>query len=548
MTIKNIDLYQMTEERQQQLWSDCLFVFDTSALLALYLYPEETRQKIYTEVFERIKDRLWIPNHVLFEYMKNRVPKIKEPITKSYLPLKEEFVKPMVDSFHKSLNRITDLKHKIKKADAHPYMVAEEVEKYETTLKAFIQTTVEFEKKFSHQIEEKMNEMRLLEKNDTVFKHLQYYFKVGREYAYEEIMQITLEGKHRYEFKIPPGYEDQKDKIGLQIFGDLIIWKQILEHSKDVNKNIVFICNDLKEDWWHLVVDKKDRKKKATDPRQELIKEIKDHSGIDFWMYSQSAFLELSNTLIKADITNKYLNYSPSLTTSKVFNKAIGYTCERCFKEGIIRTDELYLHFEPVNAINHSHETTESIHQASTILHCGHCKQAIQALFQVWEYPIGTINHQQIKLKGAILVPETPTGEAFQQTDYIPEDVNNDIDLETFVFHKKLVRLTSGHLRKINFPKLVDGNDTLFVIGYSPLYDKISKKQMRVTVYTADGSQIAKTINLEYQMTKFVIRPDEEDVLLDFQSIHLLSNVDINVRLSVIEYPGTGRYIEKLFY
>ena len=62
-------------------------------------------------------------------------------------------------------------------------------------------------------------------------------------------MGIVNEGKLRYEFQIPPGYQDLKEKIGTQIFGDLIVWKQILSHAKAINKNVIFICNDLKIDW-----------------------------------------------------------------------------------------------------------------------------------------------------------------------------------------------------------------------------------------------------------------------------------------------------------
>ncbi len=135
--------------------------------------------------------------------------------------------------------------------------------------------------------------------NDDVFEAFKQYITVGRDFKYNEIYTITSEGEHRYKYKIPPGYED-KDKIGTQIFGDLIIWKQILEYSIEAQKPIIFICNDLKEDWYN--VDKSTSEKKIRAPREELLKEIYDFSGTEFWMYNLTQFLEKSNVYLGTSI------------------------------------------------------------------------------------------------------------------------------------------------------------------------------------------------------------------------------------------------------
>ncbi len=547
MNIKDFDIYQMNEERQKKLWSDCIFVFDTSALLALYLSPEEARNQIYTKIFEKIKGRLWIPNHVQFEYLKNRASKIKEPINKSYIPLREDFIKPIIDSFYKSLNKVDTLKNNIKKAESHPHMVSEDLEKYEVKLKEFVKTTEEFEKKFNEQMEQKVNEILMLEKNDTVFQNLHKYFKVGREYTYEEIMQITLEGKHRYEFKIPPGYEDQKNKIGIQMFGDLIIWKQILEYSKENKKNIVFICNDVKEDWWHLVADKRGEKKRTNDPRKELIKEIKDHSGVDFWMYNQPKFLEIANTLIKSDIPDKYIEQISQLIPVKAQDKLLVYKCDACLHEGQIDTATLHLNFKLIDTETGQSKNPENTYLADTLFHCKNCGNSIQALFEIGEYPMGVVNHQQIKLKGAGLIQEIQAEDDFLRYDLLDE-TNPEINLETVVLNKKQFRLKSSISKKITFPKIVEGNDTLFVIEYSKRYDKTLGKRILVEIYNTQGLKITKTPVLENNVVKFVVRTDDEHFVSEFIYMHLVSDTDITITLSVIEYPGTGRYIEKLYY
>jgi hypothetical protein len=543
MDPKDYDMYQMTESRQKDLWSDCVFVFDTSALLALYLYPEDARQQIYKEIFEKIKGRLWIPHHVKFEYFKNRASKIREPISKNYMPLKDDYIKPIIDSFNKSLNRVDALKNNIKNADNHPHIVSEELEKYEVKLKEFLKTTIEFEKAFDEQMGQKINEILLLEQNDTVSENIQRYFKVGREYTYDEILKITMEGKHRYEFKIPPGYEDLKDKIGTQIFGDLIIWKQILEYSKENKKNIVFICNDVKEDWWHLLNAKKGDKKRTNGPRKELIKEIMDHSGSAFWMYNQAKFLDIANTLIKSNILNRHIEQASRFVISKTLDKSLVYTCGTCGNEGMIDTATLHLNFEAVGTGTGKSTGIENRYLAAAGFNCGHCENVIKALFEVWEYPLGVINHQQIIFKGAALIKENPVEE-----DSLFDEYENYAEEEIFIIDKKQVRLKACKARKIKFGKIVEGNDTLFELEQIKPEDKHLNKRLQVEAFNDQKKKITKTLVLENGVTRFVMRTDEENFNPDFLYINLTANIDMTIILSAIEYPGTGRYLDKLYY
>lgn len=64
-----------------------------------------------------------------------------------------------------------------------------------------------------------------------------------------EILDITrLNGKFRYEHKLPPGFQD--DNKELNSFGDLIIWNEIINYceAENIEKGIL-ITNDLKKDW-----------------------------------------------------------------------------------------------------------------------------------------------------------------------------------------------------------------------------------------------------------------------------------------------------------
>lgn len=68
----------------------------------------------------------------------------------------------------------------------------------------------------------------------------------------EDIYRWCDEGKARYGKKdpVPPGFKDAKNKDGVRKYSDLIIWKEVLHYAKDNRRNVVFVTDDMKADWW----------------------------------------------------------------------------------------------------------------------------------------------------------------------------------------------------------------------------------------------------------------------------------------------------------
>jgi hypothetical protein len=70
------------------------------------------------------------------------------------------------------------------------------------------------------------------------------------DYMYE----VDFLEKNRFSGRMPPGFQDRRkkdtDEVGGNSFGDLIFWKEILDHTKEVNaKCILILSNDRKNDW-----------------------------------------------------------------------------------------------------------------------------------------------------------------------------------------------------------------------------------------------------------------------------------------------------------
>ena len=322
MDIGSIDLYNMSKEREEAFFKDCLFVFDTSALLDFYLYPNKTKEDIFNEVFEKLVDRLWITSHTEYEYLKNRLKTFKKPIEEKYNPLRNDNLKKIEDSLKEAKNKLEDLKRRTSKDDIHPYLNQQHIDDYILKFEAIINENKVFKEGVSNQIEEQINEIKAIEADDIVLKAFDKHFKIGRKYYFRELIGLAREAELRYKFKIPPGHEDateinknnptEKGKLGLQVFGDVFIWTQVIEIAGTEHKNIAFICNDIKIDWCY--TDDSSGEKRIRAPREDLIREIIDETGQEFWMYTSQQFLYLAKKYLAANIDESQIAKVGKLT------------------------------------------------------------------------------------------------------------------------------------------------------------------------------------------------------------------------------------------
>jgi len=278
----DINRYNINPDSEKELWENAIFVFDTSSILNFYEYSKPTIDDLFSTTLNDLKDRLWLPYNVGSEYINNR----DKPINKAketYVDLKRH-MKSIYDNFEQ-------IKNRTKSKEKHPYLSTDIFSELETYLKVF-------KSKLEDEIKTKETELDSIKPNDEILSKIKAFFKIGNGFSYSEITDIVKEGEFRYRNSIPPGYKDKSEKLGFQKYGDLIIWKQILNEAKSNLKPIIFIMDDLKEDWWIL-----DKKRQPVSPRTELIDEILEISKNKFWMYKTDEFFVKSKTLIHSKIT-----------------------------------------------------------------------------------------------------------------------------------------------------------------------------------------------------------------------------------------------------
>lgn len=133
-----------------------------------------------------------------------------------------------------------------------------------------------------------------LKLNDPIRDQLTELFEGKRGAALPQatLEAIYAEGRARYKEKTPPGYMDEKEKQGNDVYGDLVIWKEMIAKAKADNKSLIFITDDSKEDWWW----KQDGG--TIGPRIELLREFRGETNQASYLYNSETFLQYADKLI----------------------------------------------------------------------------------------------------------------------------------------------------------------------------------------------------------------------------------------------------------
>ncbi len=255
--------YILNQEQENSLWRTATIVFDTSALLNLYEFSEKSRDDIFNFIASKLKNKIWLPYNVQYEYIKNREKPINSAI-KSYEDLIINY-KSMYENF-------VQIKNRTKSGEKHPTINPEIISGLEKEMGVF-------KENFDKEIKSKISILNGSKENDDICNFIIKNFSFGKPYSHSKIIEIIKEGEFRYANFLPPGYMDQKDKLGFQ---------------KYEKKPIILIMDDLKEDWWVL-----DKKRKPIMPRPELVEEIRESGNAEFWMYTISDFLKKFPELIE---------------------------------------------------------------------------------------------------------------------------------------------------------------------------------------------------------------------------------------------------------
>jgi prefoldin subunit 5 len=261
--------FKESQENLREVWDSCIFIFDANILLNLYRYSDTTRNE-FLGLLEKIKDRVWLPHRAAEEYLNNRLSVIDQ----------------QEQSYDSTIKSINSLKSDLDNARQHPFVSKKTMNGVDSVFNALCKELLSNKQVHTQRI----SDDEIKDSISQIFEN-----RVGSPFDKEKLEKLIVDGEERYKQKIPPGFKDISKSSESEVFtekcrkyGDLIVWKQVLERSSEVGKGVVFVTDDKKEDWWERF------KGKTVGPRPELVKEFKDNTSNTFHMYQADRFLELA--------------------------------------------------------------------------------------------------------------------------------------------------------------------------------------------------------------------------------------------------------------
>lgn len=264
-----------------------IIIPDTNILLYLYKCSFNASKNI-VDLLNKMKDKVIIPNRVYEEYVSHKDNE-QAKIDKKY------------DNFTKDLrNQVDGLKRKVGSSisESRKYEFPD-CDALETGINKWIDkiknSITAYESSLSS---EKQNKSVQITNVEQIIQYWSNQQRIRQKPSITEILEYIKEGEFRYRYKMPPGYMDEdKDKTSkgeidsfetrIRKYGDLFVWKEILSIGSGANGNkVLFLTNDVKEDWWVLKGEQKD----VVCMRDELLQEylgIVGNDNIEFMNLSK---------------------------------------------------------------------------------------------------------------------------------------------------------------------------------------------------------------------------------------------------------------------
>lgn len=264
-----------------------IFFLDTNILLWIHRLTLDS-QNLIVDKLEELgnEERLFIPKWVISEYNDKCIDPQKDS---AFYPFKQLVNQP--SSTLKELKKYASLFIDDENLKSSVFSCKDE---YLSLFDELISNAEKISKPFKNSADfpTKLDSHKLITKKlghyvlDTNLDHI--------------LSKVNSNAELRYKHRIPPGYKDSSK--GENTYGDLIIWYEILEKSKQYqdkeNDCMVFLTNDNKPDWAYrpdktikrdnLVI----KNKHSYQARSELKSEMKSYSNKDFFLLNMSDLVQ----------------------------------------------------------------------------------------------------------------------------------------------------------------------------------------------------------------------------------------------------------------
>ncbi len=268
--------YDYDEIEFEVILKNSVISFDTNVLLNFYRYSKKTSVEMF-KILEPIKSRIVTPYYVAKEFTHNR-KNIKLENIRAYENLEKSIVEKFEEIIHEieeeGDKKLSKMKDTIALIDTCKERIAKNISDEKKTKKDFYK---------GNDIEKKISEL--------------FFENYIEKYDDDKYEFVKKEGLKRFEDNIPPGYKDKnKDENG-----DYYIFKSLLDYCKEKGKDLIFVTNDKKEDWFR-------NNHGVKEPREELLEEFYKETGKKLLIFDFDTFVQqeiIFENKVSADIVDE---------------------------------------------------------------------------------------------------------------------------------------------------------------------------------------------------------------------------------------------------
>lgn len=311
-----------TDTMNEILNANPIIIMDTNAWLDLYTFPPSLIKLIIDIIDENI-DLFWLPNQVFIEFNRN-VSQQRERALNRYTNSKKATCHILNDAKNKINAEMNKLINKENTEANSIYLPV--ISELDNQIKFIKEKIDEVNVNYTSQtsIIDKNND------NDIILNLINKLHENSNAKAFTvmQLINIYEEGETRYKYNISPGYTDKGKKglseslsqYNMRKYGDLILWKEILNKIHDQKIDLIFIQNEKKSDWW----DQRESDKLPRILKEEFNQATLDNSNfimIDFeeFIYHYGNKNNISDTSLKNILAK--LEYRKNLLTYLDNNK-----------------------------------------------------------------------------------------------------------------------------------------------------------------------------------------------------------------------------------
>lgn len=294
---KGLDLYATDFQKASNLDSHPIFL-DANVLLYFYKVSNKVKQNFIDFLNKNIDD-IFITEHVKNEYLKSRV----KVINNDYLNV----LKDTPDDLQKNLNILSSF------ITSNKAMLNDYGDIYDD-LKEIEGNLLNAHKKLTSEIKQDLERNKNIKYNDPlldVYSNITVINNISdKEASFIKGKYDELKNNSSVTF---PGMADDKKTNNHD--GDFIIFHELMKYMKENDTSIIFLTNDIKEDWFYI-----DSQKKKS-PQISYIEATYNNTGrFNYILEANRTLSELLDIKITSNIYQKKREKQEKILREKSFS------------------------------------------------------------------------------------------------------------------------------------------------------------------------------------------------------------------------------------